>query len=118
MSGWMSSSPASTRANPALSELMFQVASRTRLTLSAAPRRTIRRVEAVCWSDYLCPWCYVGQDRSAQMEELGVRVVHRPFELHPEIGPTGRRIRVDGRLASTFARVADACAEVGLPFVA
>ena len=24
-------------------------------------------MEATCWSDYLCPWCYVGQDRSAQI---------------------------------------------------
>ena len=75
-------------------------------------------MHATCWSDYLCPWCYVGQARSAQMEELGVPVVHRPFELHPEIGPTGRRVRAEGRLAPTFARVAAMCAEVGLPWAA
>ena len=78
--------------------------------------RTIRRVEATCWSDYLCPWCYVGQARSAQMEALGLTVVHRPFELHPEIGPEGRRVRPDGRLAPTFTRVAAACEEAGLPW--
>ena len=52
------------------------------------------------------------------MEALGVRVVHRPFELHPEIPSDGRRVRVDGRMAPTFARVAAACDEVGLAFVA
>lgn len=73
-------------------------------------------MEATCWSDYLCPWCYVGQDRSAQMEELGLAVVHRPYELHPEIPAAGRTIRADGRLAPTFARIAAECDEIGLPF--
>jgi predicted DsbA family dithiol-disulfide isomerase len=73
-------------------------------------------VEARCWSDYLCPWCYVGQARSDLMERLGVSVVHLPYELHPEIGPAGRRIRPDGRLAPTFERVAAACVEAGLPW--
>jgi predicted DsbA family dithiol-disulfide isomerase len=73
-------------------------------------------MEATCWSDYLCPWCYVGQDRSAQMQALGLDVVHRPFELHPEIPPEGRRIRADGRLGPTFARIAAECEELGMPF--
>jgi predicted DsbA family dithiol-disulfide isomerase len=73
-------------------------------------------MEARCWSDYLCPWCYVGQDRSRQLEGLGVTVHHLPYELHPEIGPNGRRVRPDGRLRATFDRVAAACEEAGLPF--
>ncbi|HWJ64515.1 MAG TPA: DsbA family protein [Acidimicrobiales bacterium] len=73
-------------------------------------------MEATCWSDYLCPWCYVGQDRSAQMAALGLVVVHRPYELHPEIPPEGRAIRPDGRLAATFARIAAECEAIGLPF--
>jgi predicted DsbA family dithiol-disulfide isomerase len=73
-------------------------------------------MEARCWSDYLCPWCYVGQDRSRQLEGLGVTVHHLPYELHPEIGPAGRPVRPDGRLRTTFDRVAAACEEVGLPF--
>jgi predicted DsbA family dithiol-disulfide isomerase len=72
----------------------------------------------MCWSDYLCPWCYVGQDRSRQMEALGVTVVHRPFELHPEIPLGGRPIRPDGRMAPTFERIAAECAAIGLPFAA
>ncbi len=73
-------------------------------------------MEATCWSDYLCPWCYVGQDRSSQIASLGVAVVHRPYELHPEIPASGAPIRPDGRMAPTFARIAAECAEVGLPF--
>lgn len=73
-------------------------------------------MEATCWSDYLCPWCYVGQDRSRLMESLGMPVVHRPYELHPELPPTGRTIRADGRLSATLQRVAAECELVGLPF--
>ena len=73
-------------------------------------------MEATCWSDYLCPWCYVGQDRTTQLEALGLTVVHRPYELHPEIPADGRRIRPDGRMAPTFERIAAECGAVGLPF--
>ncbi|MEZ5138783.1 MAG: DsbA family protein [Acidimicrobiales bacterium] len=73
-------------------------------------------MHATCWSDYLCPWCYVGRARSRLLEGLGVRVVHLPYELHPEIPPEGRRIRADGRLAPTFERVAEECEAVGLPW--
>ena len=73
-------------------------------------------MEATCWSDYLCPWCYLGQHRDAIMGELGVQVVHRPYELHPEIGPAGRRVRPGGRLTTTFDRIAEECEAVGLRF--
>jgi predicted DsbA family dithiol-disulfide isomerase len=73
-------------------------------------------MEATCWSDYLCPWCYVGQDRSARMEALGLTVVHRPYELHPEIPPSGTPVHPTGRLAETFARIAAECEQIGLLF--
>lgn len=73
-------------------------------------------MEATCWSDYLCPWCYVGQDRSAQIASYGIAVVHRPYELHPELPAAGLAIRPDGRMAPTFARIAVECDEIGLPF--
>jgi predicted DsbA family dithiol-disulfide isomerase len=67
-------------------------------------------MEAVLWSDYICPWCYLGQDRTALLESLGVRVTARPFELHPATPaggiPLGRR----------YSRIATACEEVGLEF--
>lgn len=75
-------------------------------------------MEARCWSDYLCPWCYVGQHRDALLGSLGVEVVHLPYELHPEIPAAGRAIRPDGRLRDTFARIEVACAEADLPFLA
>lgn len=52
------------------------------------------------------------------MGELGLTVVHRPYELHPEIPAAGKQIRPDGRMAPTFARIAAECAQIGLAFQA
>jgi len=73
-------------------------------------------MNAVLWSDYLCPWCYVARDRTALLGELGVEVTVLPYELHPEIPADGRSIRATGRLAPVFERVEAMCAEVGLAF--
>jgi len=73
-------------------------------------------VEAVVWSDYLCPWCYVGRDRTAGIELLGVHAVSAPYELHPEIPPEGRPIRADGRIAQVFDRIEAECDAAGRPF--
>jgi predicted DsbA family dithiol-disulfide isomerase len=73
-------------------------------------------VQAVVWSDYLCPWCYLGRDRTALLERLDVSVTHRPYDLHPELPPAGRRVSATGRLADVFAYVGAECAAVGMPF--
>ena len=68
------------------------------------------------WSDYLCPWCYLGLDREQQLEDLGIEVVIRPYELHPEIPVGGRELREGGRTAAVFDYVGGECEAVGLPF--
>ena len=67
------------------------------------------------WSDYLCPWCYVGLERSALLERLEVSVTPRPYEVHPEIPPTGLSLS-DGRGRRLYDRIARECEEAGLPF--
>jgi predicted DsbA family dithiol-disulfide isomerase len=53
----------------------------------------------VAYSDYVCPWCYIGFRRIEQLQrEFDVEVEWRPFELHPETPTTGARL--DGRLGS------------------
>ena len=69
------------------------------------------------WSDYLCPWCYLGLDREQLLEDLGIEVVLRPYELHPEIPVGGRELREGGRTAMVFDHVGRECESVGLPFV-
>jgi predicted DsbA family dithiol-disulfide isomerase len=73
-------------------------------------------MQARLWRDYLCPWCYLGRDRTALLESLGVEVTPLPYELHPEIPAEGRAVRTDGRFAGVLARIAAECAAVGLPF--
>lgn len=73
-------------------------------------------MRAVLWSDYLCPWCYIGRDRTALLRELDVEVTHLPFELHPDLPPSGRDVRDGGRLTAVYAVVARECRDAGLPF--
>jgi predicted DsbA family dithiol-disulfide isomerase len=82
----------------------------------AASPGTVRGVEARCWSDYLCPWCYISGDQSSLISDLGVPVRHLPYELHPEIPAEGRAVRPHGRLAPTYERIEAECERLALPF--
>lgn len=73
-------------------------------------------LEALYWRDYLCPWCYVGRDRTALIESLGVAVTPLPYELHPEIGAEGRVHRPGGRYDRVLDAIEAECEAVGLPF--
>src|SRR5262245_49481677 len=44
------------------------------------------------WYDLICPFCYVGQDRSAVLERNGLEVVDLGFEIHPETPAAGRYV--------------------------
>ncbi len=68
------------------------------------------------WVDVVCPWAYLGLDRSDLLRELGFEVRSRAYELHPEIPPSGIDVRPDGSLASTYERVGAECELVGLRF--
>lgn len=72
-------------------------------------------MRALLWRDYLCPWCYLGRDRSRLMESLGVDVVPLGYELHPEVPIDGRAIRPGGRLDQVLDHVAAECEAAGLP---
>ncbi len=74
----------------------------------------------VAYSDYVCPWCYIGLQRVERLQaELPVDVEWRPFELHPETPRTGADLR--GRLGNServraYTRNIIALADdVGLP---
>ncbi|HEX2849796.1 MAG TPA: DsbA family protein [Acidimicrobiales bacterium] len=68
---------------------------------------------AVVWSDYLCPWCYVGLSRTALLEQLGVRVTPLPYELHPELPAEGLPLASD-RGRRLYARIAAECEAAGM----
>jgi predicted DsbA family dithiol-disulfide isomerase len=73
-------------------------------------------MEALLWSDYLCPWCWLGRDRSAIFEAMGVTVTHLPYDLHPEVPPAGRPVRPGGRLDTVFQQIGAECALTGVEF--
>jgi predicted DsbA family dithiol-disulfide isomerase len=73
-------------------------------------------MHAVLWRDFLCPWCYLGRDRTVLLEGLGVTVDVRSYELHPEIPAEGRAVRPDGRFAAVLDHIAAECEAAGLPF--
>ncbi len=73
-------------------------------------------VRAVVWSDYLCPWCYLGRDQTELMSSLGVDVTPLPYELHPELPRQGRRLSPRGRLAAVLDHIESECDALGLPF--
>ena len=41
------------------------------------------------WYDLLCPFCYVGQHRTAILLRHGLDVAELPFQAHPDIPPGG-----------------------------
>lgn len=46
--------------------------------------------EVLHWYDFVCPFCYIGQQRNSILEDQGFVVVAVPFQAHPEIPPGGR----------------------------
>jgi predicted DsbA family dithiol-disulfide isomerase len=68
------------------------------------------------WSDYICPWAYLGRDRTALLRSMDVAVALMPYELHPDLPPGGRAVRPGGRLDRVHMDIGRECAEVGLPF--
>lgn len=65
------------------------------------------------WYDFLCPFCYIGQQRNAILVRHGLHVVELPFQAHPGIPaggiPAGPR---DGPMYAMLEREAK---EAGLP---
>lgn len=72
-------------------------------------------MQALLWRDYLCPWCYLGRDRTAVMQGLGVEVVPMSYELHPEVPQDGRPIRPGGRFDRVLDQIVVECESVDLP---
>ena len=68
------------------------------------------------WSDYICPWAYLGRDRTALLRSLDVAVTQMPYELHPDLPPRGRAVRADGRLGHVYLAIGRECEEIGMPF--
>jgi predicted DsbA family dithiol-disulfide isomerase len=73
-------------------------------------------LQATVWSDYICPWAYLGRDRTALLRSMDVMVTSMPYELHPDLPPQGRAVRTDGRLGHVYLAIGRECDEIGMPF--
>ena len=41
------------------------------------------------WFDFICPFCYIAQDRNRILRNAAVSVIDLPMQIHPEIAPGG-----------------------------
>jgi predicted DsbA family dithiol-disulfide isomerase len=65
------------------------------------------------WYDFLCPFCYVGQQRTAILVSHRLDAVELPFQAHPEIPPGG--IPAGPRKGPMYAMLEHEAREAGLP---
>jgi predicted DsbA family dithiol-disulfide isomerase len=78
-----------------------------------APETGPRRV--LHWYDFLCPFCYVGQQRNSILEAHGFEVIDLPFQAHPDIPRGGRA--VGPRTGPMYAHLEEEAGAAGLPLV-
>src|SRR5215470_12636458 len=71
------------------------------------------RRKVLHWYDFLCPFCYVGQHRTAILVRHGLEVVELPFRAHPDI-PLGG-IPAGPRKAPMYAMLEREARAAGLP---
>ncbi|MFX0044126.1 MAG: DsbA family protein, partial [Candidatus Hodarchaeota archaeon] len=77
------------------------------------------KIKVIAYSDYICPFCYIGYHRLTQLKkEYNLDVEWRPFEIHPET-PKGGALTEDlpfpkGYLEMAFANVKGLADEDGL----
>ena len=81
-----------------------------------------RKVKVIAYSDYICPFCYVGYHRIEQLKkEYNLDVEWRPFEIHPETPKQGAAIDElpfpKGYLEMAFANVKRLADEDGLQLI-
>jgi predicted DsbA family dithiol-disulfide isomerase len=65
------------------------------------------------WYDFLCPFCYVGQNRTAILVRHDLDVVELPFQAHPDIPATG--VPAGPRNGLMYAHLEWEAKEAGLP---
>ena len=72
------------------------------------------------YSDYVCPWCYVGQGVVEKLEQnFTLDITWRPYYLRPDTPPEGMELppHVKARMAQTNSKLKQMADDVGLPMV-
>lgn len=77
-------------------------------------------IKLTIYSDYVCPWCYVGQGPVEKlMKEFPVQVTWRPFYLRPDTPPEGMELpdNVKAHMAQTNTRLKQMASAAGMDMV-
>lgn len=64
------------------------------------------------WYDFICPFCYIGQQRNAILSRHGLRVIEMAFQAHPDIPQGG--IPAGPRQGPMYAMLEREAKEAGL----
>jgi predicted DsbA family dithiol-disulfide isomerase len=64
------------------------------------------------WYDFICPFCYIGQQRTAILVRHGLQVIELPFQAHPDIPAGG--IVAGPRVGRMYAMLEREAKEAGL----
>ena len=65
------------------------------------------------WYDFLCPFCYIAQDRNAILTRRGFDLIELPFQAHPEIPHGG--IMAGSRDGPMYSMLEGEARKAGLP---
>ncbi|HPJ64687.1 MAG TPA: DsbA family oxidoreductase [Flexilinea sp.] len=77
-------------------------------------------IEMVIYSDYICPWCYVGQGVVEKLrKEYPMAITWRPYFLRPDIPPEGMDIpeELNDHMAEIGERLKQMADAAGLEIV-
>lgn len=77
-------------------------------------------LKLMVYSDYVCPWCYVGQGAVEKLaRDYAVELTWRPFYLRPDTPPEGMELPpyIKARMAQTNARLKQMASAAGLEMV-
>ncbi|MFF3946214.1 DsbA family protein [Streptomyces sp. NPDC001902] len=83
------------------------------VTSAPGPCSPPRTATAEHWFDFICPYCYVAQDRTRILREHGIRVVGHALRIHPWTGPSGTP--PGRRTDPAYALLAHEAEAAGLP---
>jgi predicted DsbA family dithiol-disulfide isomerase len=78
------------------------------------------QLKLMIFSDYVCPWCYVGQGAVNQLiEDYHAEVEWRPFYLRPDTPPEGMELPdyVKAHMAETHAHLKQMASAAGMEMV-
>ncbi len=80
----------------------------------------MKALKLTVFSDYVCPWCYVGQGSVEKLaSDYSIELTWRPFYLRPDTPPEGMELppHIKAHMAQTNARLKQMANMAGLEMV-